>query len=51
MGEQGAESLHAHPNKLEEDYSGITNPLSRLEYIIIQNVQCRNCSPTPRTSP
>ena len=33
MGEQGAESLHAHLHKLEEDYSGITNPLSRLEYI------------------
>lgn len=25
MGEQGAESIHAHINKLEKDYSGISN--------------------------
>ncbi len=33
MGEQGAESLHAHLHKLERDYSGIPNKLDRLKYI------------------
>ena len=33
MGEQGAESIHAHVNKLEANYSGITNRLDRLRYI------------------
>ena len=33
MGEQGAESVHAHVHKLEANYSGITNRLDRLKYI------------------
>lgn len=33
MGEQGAESLHAHLHKLERDYCGITNSVDRLKYI------------------
>ena len=33
MGEQGAESVHAHVHKLEANYSGITNILDRLKYI------------------
>ena len=32
MGEQGAESIHAHLNRLEATYSNIPNPLNRLEY-------------------
>ena len=33
MGEQGAESLHAHLHKLERDYCGVVNPVDRLKYI------------------
>ena len=33
MGEQGAESLHAHVHKLEANYSGINNRLDRLKCI------------------
>ena len=33
MGEQGAESLHRHLHKLEEQYSGIVNPVKRLQHI------------------
>ena len=33
MGEQGAESVHAHVHKLEANYSGIMNRLDRLKYI------------------
>ena len=33
MGEQGAESLHAHVNKLERTYSTIPNKVDRLRYI------------------
>ena len=32
MGEQGAESLHAHLHKLEMDNKGVTVPLNRLKY-------------------
>ena len=34
MGEQGAESIHAHMNKMEDTYSGIPNALDRLKYIV-----------------
>ena len=34
MGEQGAESIHSHLRKLEEQYNGIVNPLQRLSYVI-----------------
>ena len=34
MGEQGAESIHAHMNKMESTYSGISNALDRLKYIV-----------------
>ena len=34
MGEQGAESIHAHISKLETQYQGIVNPLDRLRYIV-----------------
>lgn len=33
MGEQGAESIHAHLKRLESTYSGIPNGLERLKYI------------------
>ena len=33
LGEQGAESLHAHLNKLEANYSSIVNGVDRLRYI------------------
>ena len=33
MGEQGAESIHAHLNRLEATYSGVQNDLDRLKYI------------------
>ena len=33
MGEQGAESIHAHLNKLEATYSSIPNRVDRLRYI------------------
>lgn len=34
MGEQGAESIHAHMNKLEAQFSGIAHPLERLKYVV-----------------
>ena len=34
MGEQGAESIHAHLMKLERIYQGIANDVERLKYII-----------------
>jgi hypothetical protein len=33
MGEQGAESIHAHLNRLENTYSTIPNRVDRLRYI------------------
>ncbi len=33
MGEQGAESIHAHINHLERTYQSIPNELDRLKYI------------------
>ena len=30
MGEQGAESIHAHLAKLEAQYSGIVNPVDNI---------------------
>ena len=33
MGEQGAESIHAHLNRLESTYSSIPNRVDRLRYI------------------
>ena len=33
MGEQGAESIHAHLNRLETTYSTIPNRVDRLRYI------------------
>ena len=34
MGEQGAESIHSHINRLEAQYSGVANPLQRLKYVV-----------------
>ena len=34
MGEQGAESIHAHLSRLEHQYNGIVNPLDRLRYVV-----------------
>ena len=45
MGEQGAESLHAHLHKLERDYAGIVNKVDRLKYNYFQYVQHRDLSP------
>jgi len=36
MGEQGAESIHAHMGRLEAQYHGIVNPLDRLKYIVVE---------------
>lgn len=33
MGEQGAESIHAHLSKLETVYSGVANPVEYLKYV------------------
>lgn len=33
MGEQGAESIHAHLNNIEENYDSIANQLDRLKYV------------------
>ena len=33
MGEQGAESIHAHLNRLQDRYKNITNSVDRLKYI------------------
>ena len=33
MGEQGAESIHAHINRLEEKYQGVQNKVAKLKYI------------------
>lgn len=38
MGEQGAESIHAHLMKLERVYQGIPNPVERLEYIFKEQI-------------
>ena len=38
MGEQGAESIHAHLIKLERLYQGIANPVDRLEYIFSEQM-------------
>ena len=53
MGEQGAESIHAHLNRLETQYQGIANPLEKLKYIVMEhNVETTpgiNClRPAPR---
>ncbi len=34
MGEQGAESVHAHIHRLETQYNGIVNPVDRLKYVV-----------------
>lgn len=34
MGEQGAESIHAHLMRLERTYQGIPNEVDRLKYIV-----------------
>ena len=33
MGKQGAESIHAHIARLEQQYSSIANPLERIKYV------------------
>ena len=33
MGEQGAESIHAHISRLESQYQDIIDPLQRLQYV------------------
>ena len=38
MGEQGAEQIHSHFKKLEMTYSGITDPLERLQYIMHEHM-------------
>ena len=47
MGEQGAESIHAHINRLENTYSGIPNRLERLTYIF--RMYTLETSPTLQT--
>ena len=38
MGEQGAESIHAHIMKLERTYQGIANDVERLKYIFKEHM-------------
>ena len=38
MGEQGAESIHAHLMKLERIHQGIPNELDRLKYIVKEHM-------------
>ena len=37
MGEQGAESIHAHINRLKNQYNGIVNPVDRLKYVVVEH--------------
>ena len=53
MGEQGAESIHAHMAKLEAQYSGIIKPTDKLKYIFkehsIESAPELNClQPQPK---
>ena len=55
MGEQGAESIHAHLQKLETQYSGVVSDLHRLKYVVrehnIQSApQLNSLIPAPKTS-
>lgn len=38
MGEQGAESIHAHMMKLERTHQGIANDVDRLKYIMKEHM-------------
>lgn len=38
MGEQGAESLHAHLMRLERTYQGVPNEVQRLKYIFKEHI-------------
>ena len=38
MGEQGAESIHAHLMKLERNHQGIANSVERLKYVFKQHM-------------
>ncbi len=38
MGEQGAESIHAHMMRLERTYQGVVNEVDRLKYIIKEHM-------------
>ena len=37
MGEQCAESIHAHINRLENQYNGIVNHVDRLKYVLVEH--------------
>lgn len=47
MGEQGAESIHAHIKRLEDNYSSIPNKLDRLKYIF--NIYSLETAPSLQT--
>ena len=38
MGEQGAESIHAHMMRLERIHQGIANDVDRLKYIVKEHM-------------
>ena len=38
MGEQGAESIHAHLMRLERIHQGIANDVQRLKYIVREHM-------------
>ncbi len=38
MGEQGAESIHAHMMRLERTYQGVINDVDRLKYIVKEHM-------------
>lgn len=38
MGEQGAESIHAHIMRLERTYQGIQDEVERLKYVIREQI-------------
>ena len=44
MGEQGAESIHAHLMKLDRIHQGIPNPVDRLKYLFKEHIL--ECAPS-----
>ena len=38
MGEQGAESIHAHLTRLERNHQGIANSVEQLKYVVKQHM-------------
>lgn len=50
MGEQGAESVHSHFNRLQQTYCGIPDPLDRLTYVFREHT-LETCPPLTALQP